>query len=125
MTRRPGEPVALSLGWASAGLCHQPDHAGLPWVDDACTVTTRDTARMTRVCRVCPVRAACGTYADQADVTAGFWAGAWHTDNHQETNNQEWTPDPVPVEWVPVKGVGGVVVGEQAALDFDGLGGAA
>jgi Transcription factor WhiB len=120
---RQGAPAAGLLDWARAGLCHQPTHAGLPWVGEPDEVTTGDITRMTRVCGACPVQAACAAYATQADVTAGFWAGVWHTNQDQDS------PDPcsgvVPVEWVPVTGRHGVVIGEQAALVLGGLGGAA
>lgn len=81
---RPRSGAVPGLGWMREAACH--DEPGLPWIgpphDDWSLLTDpiTDSARMRQICDRCPVRTACEAFVEEADVTAGFWAGRWRRD---------------------------------------------
>ena len=68
----PVEPVGLAAIVALARCAGWPD---LPWTGDSWRTSPDDTAVMRALCHSCPVVHACAAYADDAEVTGGFWAG--------------------------------------------------
>lgn len=60
------------LDWMEQAAC--AERPGLPWTADAGTFPDVLADLMAEICAVCPVHAACDTYAADS-VTAGFWAG--------------------------------------------------
>ena len=60
-------------GWMTDAAC--ADHPSLPWTGDPNRVPKTLKDRMRGVCAGCPVRARCATYAVEARITAGWWAG--------------------------------------------------
>ena len=67
----------LDETWMDAAACRaRPD---LPWISEPEDVGLGEEAAMANVCEHCPVRAACDRYADQANITGGFWAGHHRT----------------------------------------------
>ncbi len=65
------------LNWTDDAACRS--RMDLPWLAEPEDVGLFEEARMARVCDTCPVRAACATFADLADITGGFWAGHHRT----------------------------------------------
>jgi hypothetical protein len=85
---------------------------GLPWTTDTADVERLPVVLvdlMRATCEGCPVRAACEDYVSREEISGGWWAGA---DRDPEA---VWAL----VEWVPVTGPGGRLVGEQAILPLD------
>jgi len=105
--------------WMASGSC-VTTAPGLPWTTDTDELPTVVVDLMAATCAGCPVRALCDLYAVAAEVEGGFWAGR---DRDPEHGRQAalWAS----VEWVPVTGPAGRVLGSQAALPLDMLGGAA
>ncbi|MGL5827643.1 MAG: hypothetical protein ACRCYU_22985 [Nocardioides sp.] len=69
----------------------------------------------------CPVIALCHAWVETSPDVTGIVAGFLHDPHRSQPD-----PDPEPVVWLPVPEKRGAdPVYEQAALDFDGLGGAA
>ncbi len=59
--------------WMPSAACiRRPD---LPWTTDTLLSSRAAVRGMERICRGCPVRNHCATYAVEADVAGGFWAG--------------------------------------------------
>ena len=93
--------------WMSHAACARfPD---LPWTADTGTAPDVLVDIMREVCDQCPVRLACAAYVEAERITGGWWAGEdrdpeaiWHN-----------------IEWVPVVGRKGRLLGEQAALPLD------
>jgi len=67
----------LDTAWMVDAACiNRPD---LGWLKDPDRVGLGEEAAMAMVCEHCPVHVACAVYADDAEVTAGFWAGHHRT----------------------------------------------
>lgn len=62
-----------STAWMVDAACVR--HSALPWVEDLRAVPRVLIGIMREVCAECPVRGACATYAVEARITAGWWAG--------------------------------------------------
>lgn len=63
----------LQTDWMADAACvHMP---GLPWIENPRRVPDVLLDLMAEACAACPVRTACEIFADQAHITAGFWAG--------------------------------------------------
>lgn len=83
MRRRSRMPA---LEWMRQAGCQE--HPGLPWIgpphDDWSQLPDpiTDVARMRQICDACPVQAACEAFVQDAEVTAGFWAGRWRRDRN-------------------------------------------
>lgn len=95
------------LDWMSDAACARlPD---LPWLADTGTAPDVLVDIMREVCATCPVSADCSAYVDTARITGGWWAG------------EDRDPEAIwlHVEWVPVIGRKGRLLGEQAALPLD------
>ena len=93
--------------WMSQAACARfPD---LPWIADTNRAPDVLVDIMREICAGCPVANACAAYVDTARITGGWWAGK---DRDPETI---WSH----VEWVPVIGRKGRLLGEQAALALD------
>lgn len=74
MTTRPRQRIgSLDVRWMSAAACARIP--GLPWIENPRQVPDFVVALMGEVCTDCPVLGQCTAFADQAQVTAGFWAG--------------------------------------------------
>lgn len=76
---------ATGLGWTEEAAC--VDLPDLPWIGPrrGQLLDPAELEQMTKTCEHCPVFQQCRRYVDQADVTAGFWAGAWRhldTEDH-------------------------------------------
>ncbi|QDP95152.1 hypothetical protein FOE78_03785 [Microlunatus elymi] len=70
------------LGWTNEAAC--VDRPGLPWIGArrGHSLDQADLDQMIRTCAGCPVIDACRDYVQEAEVTGGFWAGAWqHLDD--------------------------------------------
>ena len=75
------------FSWMQRGSCvtRRPD---LPWLLDRHRVDEDDRATMAMVCDGCPVRSACSTFAEQAKVKGGFWAGE-HAEDLRDRRTRE------------------------------------
>jgi len=104
--------------WMASGAC-VTSAPGLPWTTDTDELPAVVVDVMRSTCLACPVRALCDLHAVATEVDGGFWAGR---DRDPEHGAQAalWAS----VEWVPVTGPAGQVLGSQAALPIV-LGGAA
>jgi len=70
------------LGWTNDAAC--VDVPGLPWIGPRRGQLLDSAAmdQMIETCNRCPVFDSCQHYVAVAEVTAGFWAGAWrHLDD--------------------------------------------
>jgi len=106
--------------WSSAA-CVTTAARGLPWTTDAADLPTVVVDLMKAACASCPVRGKCEQAAETA--RGGFWAGA---DRDPWGDRHLWEPDPwQAVQWLPIEDQAGHLLGEQAALPLDLLGGAA
>jgi hypothetical protein len=94
--------------------------AGLPWTTDEADLPEVVADMIREACAQCPVRLACMAYADRRNMVGGWWAGQ-DRDPESPSNLARWEA----VDWVPVKGRGGRVLGEQGALPLNVLGGVA
>ncbi|HEY9289908.1 MAG TPA: WhiB family transcriptional regulator [Microlunatus sp.] len=65
------------LGWTDEAAC--VDWPGLPWIGPrrGQSLDPADLDQMIETCAACPVIDACRDYVQAAEVTGGFWAGAW------------------------------------------------
>lgn len=121
------------ISWTADAAC--ASRTELPWLMDRADIDDWDKLRMRTVCDTCPVLLDCLAAVDDLDVTGGWWAGhdrAPHA--FTVTPTPDWAtgaPAPAassaaPITWVPVRSRRtGNVLGTQAALSFDVIGGAA
>ena len=95
------------LDWMSEAACARVP--ALPWSADTGTAPDVLVELMREVCAGCPVADACAAYVETAKVTGGWWAG------------EDRDPEAIwlQVEWLPVIGRSGRLLGEQAALPLD------
>jgi hypothetical protein len=65
------------LGWTDEAAC--VDVPELPWIGPrrGQPLDPAELEQMIQTCEACPVLDQCRRYVDQAEVTAGFWAGGW------------------------------------------------
>jgi len=74
--------------WMSRAWCARvPD---LPWRTDTDRLPRRLIEQMAAICGACPVRTDCAAYAEEHDVTGGFWAG------HDRAVRDVWVDQPLP-----------------------------
>ena len=67
--------------WMKDALCATAQYRDLPWLpaEDATTIFKRRSRNaLAQICNQCPVRAECRTFAKEAGVTAGVWAGRYY-----------------------------------------------
>ena len=95
------------LDWMSDAACARC--AALPWSADTGTAPDVLVDLMREVCAGCPVANACAAYVETGNITGGWWAG------------EDRDPEAIwlQVEWLPVIGRSGRLLGEQAALPLD------
>lgn len=72
---RPPRTAAprLDSEWMADASC--TNVPGLPWIQNPRRVPDFLVEMMAEVCASCPVLNACEAFAEQAHITAGFWAG--------------------------------------------------
>ena len=75
MTVQSSTPESLQLDteWMADAACARLP--GLPWIDNPSRVPVFTRGLMREVCASCPVLARCREFVDEAEVTAGYWAG--------------------------------------------------
>jgi hypothetical protein len=84
---RPGLAAAA---WLSLAACTaRPE---LPWTADPDGVGPWDAESMRDVCWSCPVRVECAAYVVEAEVDAGWWAGAHRDPDYVEPPAPSWAP---------------------------------
>jgi hypothetical protein len=75
---RARDPRPGDVAWMAAGACLNRDD--LPWIADPEHTTALDLLAMGALCKDCPARPDCSSYATGEKVSAGFWAGT-HRDS--------------------------------------------
>jgi hypothetical protein len=63
----------MSDEWIDLALCQA--FANLPWLENSDEHSPAAMCAMKAVCGACPVFDECHQFADEHEVTAGFWAG--------------------------------------------------
>lgn len=77
MTSRPGHARKgreLDTDWMADAACTRVP--GLPWVENRQQVPRLIVDLMRETCAACPVLADCADFVIDAEITAGWWAGA-------------------------------------------------
>lgn len=69
------EPT-LDTRWMADALCAR--FWGMPWTESRIPALMAEL--MTETCAACPVRDACERFVQDAEITAGWWAGASRND---------------------------------------------
>jgi Transcription factor WhiB len=67
--------------WMRNALCATPKYREYPWFSEEDAqphVKKANRKLLKQVCAYCPVQAECNTFAKNAGVTAGVWAGHYY-----------------------------------------------
>src|SRR5690349_15507674 len=67
------EALELETSWMADATCARVPM--LPWIEDRRRVPKVVLEVMAGVCLRCPVWERCNGFVDEAEITAGFWAG--------------------------------------------------
>ncbi|MFC7596295.1 WhiB family transcriptional regulator [Terrabacter sp. GCM10028922] len=79
-----------SVPWQSLGSCGS--RTDLPWIGEPDEIGPWDAESMRSVCRACPVLADCAAYVQDANVSAGWWAGTHRDPTYIEPARPGWVP---------------------------------
>lgn len=63
----------LETDWMSDAACRSVP--GLPWTEHAGRIPKVLLRMMSETCARCPVKRRCESFINEAEITAGFWAG--------------------------------------------------
>ena len=72
------EPT-LDTRWMADAACAR--FWGMPWTESG-RIPALMVELMAETCAACPVRDACEWFVQDAEITAGWWAGASRNDRH-------------------------------------------